>query len=148
MSLMDLMNTRLADLEAPKPVPMGHYLAVVSGPGKIKEFGADKKEALEYEITLLQADEDVDPDILREFGKPIAGIKMLHRVFIADQDGLWRARQNFFSKLGIPESVTLAEANVLAAQKHVKVKITQQAYTPQGGEPQLVANIAGFVSVE
>lgn len=147
MSLADILNSRANELEAPKPIPVGHYIARVGSIGRFSQVGADNKDVVDFDIILLQPGEDVDPDAIRELSAPIAGRKLRGRFFLHDADAAYRFKENFLAKLGLDTSKTLLELCNEANGAQVQVKITQRTYTPPGGEPQIVADIGGYVAI-
>lgn len=62
-----LENTKLDDIEKPKPLPAGSYIAAV-GAHKLGESSKKGTPYIEYEFKIESALDDVDPDELEDFG--------------------------------------------------------------------------------
>lgn len=66
-SFADLANVRVGDVERPKPLPVGHYVAQFAGP--MTEHKAKSGNlAMRFPFVLVEAGEDVDADLLAEAG--------------------------------------------------------------------------------
>lgn len=67
MSFADLAQVRAGDVERPKPMPEGHYRALISGP--MKEHKAKSGNlAMRFPFKLQEPGDDVDADQLAEAG--------------------------------------------------------------------------------
>lgn len=66
-SFADLANVKVADVEPPKTIPIGHYVAAFAGP--MKEHKARSgNTAMRFPFILTEAGEDVDAEALAEAG--------------------------------------------------------------------------------
>lgn len=65
-NFMSILDKPADSLEAPKPLPVGTYLALISGPETYKEVGANKTNFVGWPIKLVQPQGDVDVTALNE----------------------------------------------------------------------------------
>jgi hypothetical protein len=102
-----ILDTPSVDVSRPKPIPHGHYLAMVKGQ---PNFGTAKTgtQFVEFSMQPLEADEDVDPEDLQTSltkgnGDVISlSDRSLRLTFYLTDDAIWRLRK-FLTDLGIEE---------------------------------------------
>lgn len=102
----ELANTKVGEVERPKPLPEGHYQAVFSG--KAKEHKAKSGNiALRFPIKLTAAEDDVDTKALEAAG----GIpdKEYAIDFWMSPDARYRFTE-FAKGMGVNEELNLIEA--------------------------------------
>lgn len=102
----ELANTKVGEVERPKPLPDGHYQAVFCG--KAKEHKAKTGNiALRFPFKLTAAEDDVDTDALEAAG----GIpdKEYTIDFWMSPDARWRFTE-FAKGMGVNEELNLIEA--------------------------------------
>jgi len=69
MNLMNALNeTRVADVEKPKPLPQGTYTCVVTKAPTVENTKNGDWTVVVFPIKVLAAGEDVDPDEIEAFG--------------------------------------------------------------------------------
>lgn len=92
-NITDLLNKRADDVEKPKPLPPGHYLAIVSGPPKIdvKQVKGEERHIADLSLKILSAGEDVDQDHLAEAGG-IGNNRLMRFTFWLDEESLWKVK--------------------------------------------------------
>lgn len=103
-SFQDILNKPAAEIEAPKPLPVGTYLALVDGQPEFNKIGKNNTDCVEFKLKLAQAGDDVDQAILLEQlkGKPLSEKSIKHRLFITE-DAVWRLKKFLVEDLGIEE---------------------------------------------
>lgn len=97
VDVKSLLGRKIEDVEAPKPVPAGHYKATIRG----HEFGKSTKNQTPYVrfiVTLSDPDDDVDDSALDAFGglEKLMNRKM-YVTFFLTEDAIFRLR-DFFEK--------------------------------------------------
>lgn len=141
-----LLSKNTDTIEKPKPVPTGTYFAVVGG-HRFDVSTKKKTPYVEFEITLQQPDEDVDPDALDLFGgsAKLATKKMNYTFYITD-DAEWRLL-GFLECLGLNTSGrTLGELIPETQGQPLKVSITHSVNERDPETP--FANISDHTSAD
>lgn len=104
-SFADLAQTRIEDVERPKPMPEGHYQAMITGPAK-EHKAKSGNLALRFPFKLVGPGEDIDAEALEAAG----GIGDKERTidFWMSPDARWRFTE-FVKALGGPTEGTIVE---------------------------------------
>lgn len=142
-SFSDILSTPMDTIEAPKPMPVGTYLCAVKGLPKQDERSSAKGhwDTIDFTLTVLAAQEDVDSDALADFGA-VQG-KELRQGFMFDRSDEENRKNSMFrlgeflKSLGVePTGKTLAQAinetpgtQVLATVKWRPDTATGRVYT-------------------
>lgn len=122
-SFADILNKKVDEVERPKPLPAGTYLGIVEGLPDIGTIGQNNTPKADIKIKLLQAEDDVDQDALKELGDRFPGISLRHRLFLTE-DSAWRVKQFLEDHLGLDGTgKTLGELFNEAAGNQVKVVV-------------------------
>jgi len=138
----DILNKQNDDIERPKPLPVGTYLGIVSGPPEIGPIGQKQTLAAKYSIKLLAPQADVDQSALMEMGG-IGERSVTHTLFLT-ADAAWRAKE-FLEHCGVETSgKTLGESLAEAPGRQVMVKLKHRP-SPDG--TQLYTEIAATAQV-
>lgn len=66
-NISDILNRPAEDVEAPKPLPVGSYNAVIKGLPEQGESSKQKTHFLKFAFQITSPREDVDPDEITEF---------------------------------------------------------------------------------
>jgi len=66
-SFSELANVKVGEVERPKPIPTGHYQALITGPAK-EHKAKSGNIALRFPFKLVAAGDDVDADELEAAG--------------------------------------------------------------------------------
>lgn len=66
MNFNDALNTKQSEIERPPLLPSGTYRAVVTKVPALDKRG--EYEVCDFQLKMLEAQEDVDPDALTEYG--------------------------------------------------------------------------------
>jgi hypothetical protein len=124
----DLAQTRIEDVERPKPIPAGHYQALVTGPAK-EHKAKTGNTALRFPFKLVAPGDDVDAEELDAAG----GLpdKEYTMDFWMSPDARWRFTE-FVKAIGGPAEGTLMEAAEWLAGSQQPFLI--QAKQEQGGD--------------
>lgn len=107
-SFASVLDKPSTEVGRPKPLPVGSYIGVVKGLPVIDKSKNKGTEYSEYEIGILQAQDDVDKDDLDVALTKASGEKVnlsekkVKITYYHTEDSLWRLKQ-FFEHLDIPE---------------------------------------------
>lgn len=103
-SFQDILNKPSSEIEAPKPLPVGTYLAVVDGLPEHKQLGANKTDAFVFNFKFMQPGPDVDTAALQENlkGKSLTDRFIKVNQFVTE-DAVWRMKKMLVEGLGIEE---------------------------------------------
>jgi len=94
----DILNTRVEDIEKPKPRPVGTYIGVVTSQPELKEIGQKNTLAAIFEVKLIAPGADIDMQALNEAGG--IGDRPLRVTQFLTKDALWRLKE-YFKALGL-----------------------------------------------
>lgn len=106
-SFAELAQVQVGTIERPKPLPEGHYQAVITGPAK-EHIAKSKNLALRFPFKVVAAGEDVDAEALEAAG----GLpdKEYYIDFWMSPDARWRFTE-FGKAIGaVNDSMNLMEA--------------------------------------
>ena len=130
-SFSDILNKRGDQIERPKPLPVGHYMAMVKGLPEQATIGKSSTPALVFILTIMSPLEDVDQQSLMECGGA-AGKTMRHTLYLQGKDENaqkaveWRLRQ-FLEQLGcFSESKTLAECIQESPGRALRIEVSHR----------------------
>ena len=100
-SFQDILNKPAAEIEAPKPLPVGTYLCLVDGQPEHKTMGKNNTDCFEFNMKFVQPGPDVDQQAMLETlkGKALNERSLKHRLFVTE-DAVWRLKK-FLEDLGI-----------------------------------------------
>lgn len=139
-------------LEAPKPIPVGTYLSIISGPGAMDKVGQNQTDIVKYPVKLIQPQDDVDVASLNEAltlkdgtTKSLGDIKLSWDMFLTEASA-FIVRDTLRDVLGIEEtgkSLRQMLAEAVGKQMYVTIK---HGLT-RGDNPRVFATIAGVAKV-
>lgn len=93
-----ILDMPASDIERPKPLPVGTYVAMVEGMPRIDKSTKKQTEYVEFTMKILGAQEDVDPDALEEYGG-IGEATVKNTYYITDKS-TYRLKE-FYIALGL-----------------------------------------------
>lgn len=119
-----LLDNNLGEIEKPKPMPQGSYVAII----KKSEFDKSSKKQtpfVRYHLELVQALDDVDEEDLQEFGE-VAG-KTTRVDFYLTEGALFQLQDFLLYHVGLDmEGKPLKEAIPEAINQQVGVRIKHE----------------------
>lgn len=126
------------------PIPPGTYLAMIVGPHEMVKSSRKGTPGVEFNLRLLQARADVDPDRLQAHleaaGRNLADTTMKHTVwdspFAAQQ-----LRDFVYEHLGIDEDLPFKQALSEVPGRNLLVNITHRPTQSADGVARLQAQI-------
>lgn len=139
-------------LEAPKPVPVGTYLALISGPEAYSKVGQNQTDLVKWPVKLIQPQADVDMAALNEAlslkdgtTKSLGDIKLTYDQFLTEASA-FMVRDFLQNVLDIaPEGKTLRQMISEALGKQMLVTIKHGL--TKGDNPRVFATIDGAAKV-
>ena len=105
-SFSAILDTQMSEVERPKPIPVGHYIAMVDGRYKQDVSAQKQTPYVEFQMKLIKALDDVDADDLKAaLTKPSGqstplNAKSLRNTYYLTEDSLFRLK-DFLEDLGL-----------------------------------------------
>lgn len=139
-------------LEAPKPVPVGTYLSIISGPGVMDKVGTNQTDICKFPVKLMQPQDDVDVTALNEAlsskdgtTRSLGDVKLTWDMFLTDASAVI-VRDQLINVLGIePTGKTLRQMLAEAVGKQMYVTIKHGL--TKGDNPRVFATIGDVAKV-
>lgn len=97
-NISDILDRKVEDVEAPKPLPPGSYNCIVKGMPEQGESSKKKTPFLKFILQITSAGEDVDPDEIKEYGDVVG--KTIDAVYYTTEGALFMLR-DFLESLGL-----------------------------------------------
>lgn len=133
----NILSKPAADIERPKPLPVGQYLGIVMGMPEMKEIGQKNTPCAEFKIRVLSAGDDVDKTALADAGG-LENKTMTARFFLTD-DSMYRLKEFLTEHLGIEEGKrTIGQLLSDAPNRQVYIQV---AHRPSQDGQQIYAEI-------
>lgn len=125
-NFQDILSKPAADIEPPKPLPVGTYLCLVDGLPEHKTMGKNNTDCFEFNLKFMQAGNDVDQQQLLETlkGKSLSDRSLKHRLFVTE-DAVWRLKQFLVDHL-------LIEAGTRGLGEMIPEAMGRQVYVTLG----------------
>lgn len=138
MNFADILNRKAEEIQKPKNLPAGHYIASVKALPSSDMIAQGKFSKLSFQLVIQQACEDIDTDEIAAFGAPIQG-QLIKKDFLFTTDPAeersFQLSENqlkaFLQNLDIgfteTSSMTLGEALNASVGAFIKVEISHRA---------------------
>jgi hypothetical protein len=139
-SILDMPSS---DVKFPK-LPVGSYIGVVKGMPRYGKSTKKMTDFVEFQIQLVEAMEDVDPDLLEEFGT-LSEKSIPLTFYYADSDGApleggFKRLRAFLDNCGIEGEGTVRQQIEQASGRTIVVEIK---HTPSADGQSVYAQIDG-----
>jgi hypothetical protein len=132
------------EIEKPKPLPIGDYLAVNPKLPDFKGIGKNETPCAEFGLTVIVATDTVDPDHLAEYGE-VKGKTIRHRMFLTEATE-YRTKEELENAFGIdPEGKNLGQMFNETVNKQVLVTI---GHRPSEDGTEIYAEVTGIAQAE
>ena len=138
-----ILDMPLGEVEPPKTLPRGTYLTVVAGPPTFVKVGKDQTDAADFQLKVLQAGQDVQPDDLTAYGEPVMG-KTIRARFFLTKDAAKRLDDFLHLHLGIEGAMSLREAIAQAPGRQV---YATTEWTPSADGTRMFSNLKSTARV-
>jgi hypothetical protein len=141
-----LLDTPMSQISRPKPAPHGSYLGMVKGLPRYDKSTKKGTPFSEYTIQLLEAQDDVDEDALKEWLTKGDGAvvplreKSMRLTFYHTPDALWRL-EKFLKDLGLEaedEDQSIGDVEQMSPGRQVLVHVK---HSPSDDGETMFANI-------
>jgi hypothetical protein len=147
-----ILDKHADSLEAPKPVPVGTYLALISGPETYSKVGANQTDLVSWPVKLIQPQGDVDMTALNESlsqkdgtTRALGDAKLKFDQFLTEASA-FMVRDFLQNTLDIdPKGKTLRQMISEALGKQMLVTITHGL--TKGDNPRVFAQIKSTAKV-
>ena len=138
MNFASVLNRKAEDIQRPKNLPVGHYIASVKKLPDQAKISDGRFDILDFTLSIQSACEDVDPDELEGFGAAVAG-QLVRKRFLfntdpAEERGFalsMNQLKTFLTNLDIGftdgAGMTVGEALNGSVGAFVKVQVTHRA---------------------
>lgn len=147
-----ILDKPAENLEAPKPIPVGNYLALISGPEVYSKVGANQTDMVSWPVKLIQPQADVDMAALNEAltskdgtVKSLGDVKQKFDQFLTEASA-FMVRDFLANTLGIdPAGKSLRQMISEALGKQMIVTIKHGL--TKGDNPRVFAQISDTAKV-
>lgn len=131
MRFADVLDRKAEEIKRPKPLPAGHYILAVAAHPETGEISDGKFDTLTFQMTVVQALNDVDPDELEAFGNIVGQ----------------RVRKQFLFNTDPAEEVAFTRSlnNVKAFLQHCEIGFTDDMQVNEGLAACVGAQVKGEV---
>jgi hypothetical protein len=137
MKFSDALDRNLEDIKRPPNLPVGHYVWQVNKLPEHDEFDSARTgtsfERVTFQMTCVEARDDVDPDELGDFGNVQGALNRKSFLFSTDEDdkaaferSMFNLRR-FLGHLGVDESLSISEALSASVGAQCVGEITHRA---------------------
>lgn len=138
LNFNDILNETVETVERPPLPPGGHYRMVVQGLPKIND--TDQFQIVNFMLKGVAAMDDVDPDLLKEYGKVDSVVVQRSFIFNKEDQAAFKQAQFrletfLFEHLGIPLGISLKEALNQSVNKQV---IGEVGARPDRNDPTIL----------
>ena len=143
MRFTDSLDRNMEEVKRPPNPPVGHYVWQVKKHPDTDSFESKASgktfDRLSFQMSCLEASDDVDPDDLQEYGDVAGFVTTKSFLFDnGDEQAFERSLYNlkrFFEHLGLEESMSLSEA--LAAAVGAQC-LGELKHRPDPNDPEVV----------
>lgn len=138
-----VLDKPAADIEKPKPMPLGTYMAVVQGLPKLREVGQDKSKVIDFNLKLIAPAKDVDQQKLAEWGDLSQARPLQKSVFYDTPDGQWALTQFLTDHLGIDAGrKSLREMLPESVGKQCLATLKHEPFVNSNGQAEIATRVA------
>lgn len=146
-----LNNTTLDDISDVPPVPVGSYLAMITGPHEMVISNQKKTNGVQFTLRLTQARDDVDQDALREYieasKQNLRDVQIKHTIWESPYF-LQSLRDLLRDTLGINGNLEAKAALAEVPGKDLIVNIIHRPFTDNTGKARLRAEIGSMTKAD
>jgi hypothetical protein len=147
-----ILDKPAESLEAPKPIPVGTYLALISGPEVYSKVGANQTDMVSWPVKLMAPQSDVDMAALNEAlslkdgtTKSLGDIKMKFDQFLTEASA-FMVRDFLKNTLGIDETGKSLRQMISEALGKQMIVTIKHGLT-KGDNPRVFAQISDTAKV-
>lgn len=138
-----ILQKQATEIEKPKPLPIGSYVAVNQKLPDFKGVGKNETPAAEFALVVLAPMDDVDPEHLAAYGD-VKGKSVRHRMFLTEGTE-YRTKEELVNAFGIEEAgKNLGQMFNETVNKQVIVKIRHR---PNDDGTDIYAEVESLAAV-
>lgn len=138
-----ILQKQANEIEKPKPLPIGSYVAVNQKLPDFKGVGKNETPAAEFALVVLAPMDDVDPEHLAAYGD-VKGKSVRHRMFLTEGTE-YRTKEELVNAFGIEEAgKNLGQMFNETINKQVIVKIRHR---PNDDGTDIYAEVESLAAV-
>ena len=138
-----ILQKQATEIEKPKPLPIGSYVAVNQKLPDFKGVGKNETPAAEFALVVLAPMDDVDPEHLAAYGD-VKGKVARHRMFLTEGTE-YRTKEELVNAFGIEEAgKNLGQMFNETINKQVIVKIRHR---PNDDGTDIYAEVESLAAV-
>ena len=138
-----ILQKQATEIEKPKPLPIGSYVAVNPKLPDFKGVGKNETPAAEFALVVLAPMDDVDPEHLAAYGD-VKGKSVRHRMFLTEGTE-YRTKEELVNAFGIEEAgKNLGQMFNETINKQVIVKIRHR---PNDDGTDIYAEVESLAAV-
>jgi len=126
MNFQEAAKLKTADIERPKLVPIGTYRAVVKKVPVTETIGDGRFDTCDFMLGLLEAQEDVSQDELKDFGGLTANTLMRYRFMFNKEDQALFDRSLYNLKRFLEEHLKVAAGDNVQLSEALNNSVNQQ----------------------
>lgn len=129
-----ILSRKANEIEKPVPPPVGHYLATNPKVPEVRKIGKNETPALEFTLTLLAPQDDVDESDFAAYGgmEKLKGKTVRWTLWLSD-DALYRSTQQLINAFGFDDSMELGEMVSASVGQQLIVEIGHRP-SPDGND--------------
>jgi hypothetical protein len=147
-----ILDKPAESLEAPKPIPVGSYLAMISGPEAYSKVGANQTDLVKWPVKLIQPQADVDVAQLNEAlslkdgtTKSLGDVKLTYDAFLTEASA-FIVRDFLQNVLGI-EAAGKSLRQMISEALGKQMIVTIKHGLTKGDNPRVFAQITDTAKV-
>lgn len=138
-----ILQKQANEIEKPKPLPIGSYVAVNQKLPDFKGVGKNETPAAEFALVVIAPMDDVDPEHLAAYGD-VKGKSVRHRMFLTEGTE-YRTKEELVNAFGIEEAgKNLGQMFNETINKQVIVKIRHR---PNDDGTDIYAEVESLAAV-
>lgn len=146
-NFMSVLDKPAESLEAPKPIPVGSYLAIISGPEAYSKVGVNQTDLVKWPVKLMQPQGDVDIASLNESlsskdgtTKSLGDVKLTYDQFLTEASA-FMVRDFLSNVLGI-EATDKSLRQMISEALGKQMIVTIKHGLTKGDNPRVFATIS------
>lgn len=142
MSFEDILAKKASEVKQMPPTPTGTYIGIVAGPPKKSAIGKDQTDVYDYDVKLLQPQDDVNLEELEAAGG--MSDRTIRARFFLTEKASYRLK-DFCLACGVEEAdKSLGQMAAEAVGRQVKVQVT---HSPSQDGQSMYANATAYSAV-
>lgn len=149
-SFSSILDRQSTEIERPKPIPIGTYLAVVKGQPRMDKSSKKQTPFVEFTLAIVQASDDIDEDSLKAYLTRADGSskslqeQSIRATYYLTEDAAWRLTK-FLDDCGTDAEQTVGQRVNEAINCQVWANIKHE---PSEDGESIFARLSGTAKVD